>query len=177
MISIFILVAFIYNDRTKLKELTTEEKLEDFKYMYHILEENYSHFHEVKEIDNCYWLAHKEYYENKIAETESNMEFYNELNSILRMLQDGHTHVVSPKFYYSVFYGCKEAKEKDEWGYELFKPWADIWLLAEKKYRGWYEFYRQRYPYLYNSEPEEVPEMIKAENKNNVVTEIIEDEK
>ncbi len=177
IISIFIVAAFIYNDRTKLKELTIEEKLEDFRYMYHILEENYPHFHEIKEMYNWDWLAHKEYYEKKIAETENNMEFYNEIDSILRMLQDGHTGMVSPKFYYSAFYGYKEAKEKDEWGYELFKPWADIWLSAEKKYRGWYELFREKYPHFYNSEPEEVPEMIKAEYKNNVVTEIIEDEK
>ena len=68
-------VVFIKKEKTKLKELTTEEKLEDFRYMYNILKENYPHFYEVKKMYKLDWLAAKEYYEKKIEETENNVEF------------------------------------------------------------------------------------------------------
>jgi len=171
---ISILVAFIYNNTNKLKELTTEEKLEDFRYMYNIFEENYPHFYEVKKIYGIDWLKHKEYFEDRIIKTENNMEFFHELNSILSLLYDSHADAISPEFYYLIFYDYKESKKENNNDYKMHKPWIDIWLSAEKKYRGWYEIFKEQFPSRYEIEPEEVSENIGIDN---AVTEIIENEK
>jgi len=174
ILSISMLVAFIYNAETKLKELTTEEKLEDFEYIYHIFKENYPHFYEVKKLYELDWLAHKEYYERKIAKTENNIEFLYQLNSILRLLRDPHTDVIFPEFYYSTFHHYKESKEENGDDYKKYKPWYDIWLSAEKKYIGWYDVFKEEYPGFYENEQEEVSKSI---NIDNIVTKILEYEK
>src|SRR5699024_462330 len=155
---VLILVAFIYNNTNKLKELTTEEKLEDFRYMYNIFEENYPHFYEVRKLHGIDWLKYKEHFEDRIIKTESNMEFFNELNYTLSFLDDSHADVISPAFYYSyysMFYDYRENKEDNDNIYKKLKPWIDIWLSAEKKYRDWYEVFKEEFPDEYKIELEE----------------------
>lgn len=167
-------VVFIKKEKTKLKELTTEEKLEDFRYMYNILEENYPHFYEVKKIYKLDWLAAKEYYEKKIEETENNIKFFFQLNSILNLLNDHHAEVIPPDFYYSIFHLYRDMKEEDGEEYKTYKPWIDIFLSAEGKYRDWYKIFKEEYPDFYENEPEGIP---KHKDANNIVTKIIEDKK
>ncbi|HLR36383.1 MAG TPA: S41 family peptidase [Tissierellales bacterium] len=174
---VLILVAFIYNNTNKLKELTTEEKLEDFRYMYNIFEENYPHFYEVRKLHGIDWLKYKEHFEDRIIKTESNMEFFNELNYTLSFLDDSHADVISPAFYYSyysMFYDYRENKEDNDNIYKKLKPWIDIWLSAEKKYRDWYEVFKEEFPDEYKIELEEFSKSIDIDN---VITKIIEDEK
>lgn len=172
---ISILTAFsIYKERSKLKELTTEEKLEDFRYIYNILKENYPHFYEVKKLYKLDWLADKEHYEKKIRETKNNAEFFFQLNSILKSLNDYHAEVISPDFYYLIFHIYEDIKEEGGEEYRTYKPWIDIFLSAEGKYRGWYEIFKEEYPDIYKNELEEIS---KLKDTNNIVTEIIEDER
>ena len=175
IISISILAAtFISKGKSKLKELTTEEKLEDFRYMYNVLKEDYPHFYEVKKMYKLDWLAPKEYYEKKIAETENNIEFFFQLYSIIKSLNDPHAEVVAPDFYYSILYLYKDIKEEGGEEYRTYKPWIDILLSAEGKYRDWDENFKEKYADFYQNESEEIQ---KQSNSDNVVAKIIEDEK
>ena len=80
-------------------ELTTEEKLEDFKYMYKILKENFPFFEIEKRKTGYDWLAHKDDFENEIKETKNDLEFYKKLNEIVTRVQNAHTAILDPEWY------------------------------------------------------------------------------
>ncbi len=50
--------------------MSIEEKLEDFEYMYTLLEENYPFFEVNKRLHNVDWLKNKKKYENIIKNTK-----------------------------------------------------------------------------------------------------------
>ncbi|MFL0267984.1 S41 family peptidase [Candidatus Clostridium radicumherbarum] len=86
----------------QLKELTSEEKLEDFRYMYNILKDSFPFFKVEKDKTGFDWLANKEKFEKQIEATKSNEEFYYTLSGIVKMIQNGHTGVVTPSRYYGM---------------------------------------------------------------------------
>ncbi len=100
--------------------------------MYNILEENYPPiFMKLKKIYKLDWLAAKEYYEKKIEETENNIKFFFQLNSILNLLNDHHAEVIPPDFYYSIFHLYRDMKEEDGGEeYKTYKPWIDIFFVS-----------------------------------------------
>jgi flagellar basal body-associated protein FliL len=69
----------VLSSKWKLKELTEEEKIEDFRYMYDIMKENYPHFYSIEKMYGYDWLGHKEEFEKEIRETKDNMEFFHTL--------------------------------------------------------------------------------------------------
>lgn len=81
------------------KELTSQEKMEDFEYMYNILKENYPYFEVNKRVNGVDWLKNKEIYESRIENTKNNEDFMEELNSILSELHNGHTNVLFKKIF------------------------------------------------------------------------------
>lgn len=82
-----------------LQELTTEEKLEDFNYMYKILEENHPYFEVEKRKTGYDWLAHREDFESWIRAAGNNLEYYNTIERILYLVQNGHTNIIRPESY------------------------------------------------------------------------------
>lgn len=82
-----------------LQELTMEEKLEDFNYMYKILEENHPYFEVEKRKTGYDWLAHKEDFEGWIKATRNNKEYYSTIERILFLVQNGHTNIIKPESY------------------------------------------------------------------------------
>ena len=105
--------------------LTIEEKIQDFEYMYDILEDNYAFFWVNERMHNIDWLSNKEEYTKRIKNTNSDEKFMQELNNILRDLNNGHTHIVSLdhfEWYYSA-YGSKNSwKGNKPWGKVLNDP-------------------------------------------------------
>ncbi|WP_243428940.1 S41 family peptidase [Clostridium botulinum] len=83
------------NNTKNLKPLSTEEKLEDFEYMYKILEENYPYFEVNKRMNNLDWLSKKDDYISMIKTTTNDMDFFNTLEKILSELNNGHTDMIS----------------------------------------------------------------------------------
>lgn len=112
--------------------LTTEEKLEDFEYMYNLLKDNYPFFEVNKRVNGIDWLSNKEEYIERVKSTKTDHEFMNELNYILMELNDGHTNVISMdrfKWYYYLY---------TDSSYKGLKPWADV--LKDKRVLHRYEF-------------------------------------
>lgn len=101
--------------------LTTEQKLEDFEYMYNLLKENYPFFEVNKRLNGVDWLANKEEYIERIKATNTDQEFIDEMKKIVSELNNGHTHVVDKddfKWYYSVYTNTKYKHAN--------KPWAEV---------------------------------------------------
>lgn len=112
--------------------LTTEQKLEDFEYMYNLLKDNYPFFEVNKRVHGIDWLSNKEDYIERVKNTKNDHEFMNELNYILGDLNDGHTNVIpidSFKWYYYLY---------TDSSYKGLKPWADV--LKDKRVLHRYEF-------------------------------------
>lgn len=87
--------------------LSTEEKLEDFEYMYTLLEENYPFFEVNKRLHNIDWLRNKNKYKKMIKNTKNDAEFFVAIDHILNDLNNPHTHVFNGevyKRYYKHFY-------------------------------------------------------------------------
>ncbi len=98
-------------------QLTEEEKLEDFQYMYTILKENYPYFEVNKRLNGIDWLSQKDEYIDRIKATTNDDTYFNELNSILSELKNGHTAMLD-KWFYSY---AKEVYERDK---KFNKAWV-----------------------------------------------------
>lgn len=109
------------------KNLTKKEKVEDFQYMYDVIEKGYPYLGVNKRVNNVDWLANKDIYLEKIKNTENDSEFINELNNILGDLNNGHTHLIDN---YSLFKFFYNAYGQSGW-YEFFND--DI---VKNRYEG-----------------------------------------
>jgi hypothetical protein len=87
------------NHNIDFKQLTTQEKLEDFEAVYTILKENYPYFEVNKRLHGIDWLGNKEKYIEKVKETKDDEEFVNVLLESLADLNNGHTHIVDVNYY------------------------------------------------------------------------------
>ncbi|SET14318.1 S41 family peptidase [Anaerobranca gottschalkii] len=121
------------NENTEYTDnLTTEEKLEDFEYLYQMIYENYPFLNP----DYGYgtqWLNNKEVFKKQIKETKNDEEFIMAIRKIVESLHQGHTHALdeqSFKMAYSV-YSCPEIAE-------LTKPWLEV--LNDDKVLKFYNF-------------------------------------
>lgn len=116
-----------------LKELTLEEKLEDFNYMYKILKENHPYLETEKRKTGYDWLAHKQEFEDWIRNTKNNQEFYYAIDRMLYLVQNGHTDLIGPESYweYSRLYsgvtsGAWNSVINDSNVAEKYKSWEKI---------------------------------------------------
>lgn len=85
---------------TAKKQLSTEEKVADFQYMYNILKNNYPYFELNKRQHQTDWLSNKDFYLSEIKSTTSDLAFYNTLKLILSNLNNGHTYLMDKNTYY-----------------------------------------------------------------------------
>lgn len=97
----FVIWSIISNPKVEvskgqLNDLTEEEKLEDFNYLYNTLKDSFPYFEIEEEKTGFNWLNRKEEFEEKIKNTKNNKEFYMELNNIINLVQNGHTNIISP---------------------------------------------------------------------------------
>ena len=79
-------------------QLTTEQKVEDFNYLYNIMRDNFPFFEVKKRMLNYDWLAQKNEFEEHIRATKNDKEFYEELNKIVNLAQNAHTHILEGSF-------------------------------------------------------------------------------
>lgn len=110
--------------------LTMEEKLEDFEYLYKIMEENYPFLKVNERLNGVNWLKEKEKYISMIEKSTTDNTFNTQIKRILKELNNGHTHVLGKDnfpWYYSVYSGSK-----------FNKPWVEV--LSNKKTLKWYNF-------------------------------------
>lgn len=96
----------------EFKELTKEEKVEDFEYMFKTIEEAYPFLEVNKRVNNVDWIANKEEYLEKVKNTKNDEEFIEAITEILSELNNGHTHLINSMELYKRF---KSANNKTGW--------------------------------------------------------------
>lgn len=108
------------------KQLTQNEKIDDFEYMYTILKENYPYFKVNKRLNGIDWLSKKNEYISKIKATANDEDYFNALQNILSDLKNGHVAVMNKNFYYyakNVFES--NGKLTEAWLKQLNNPKAE----------------------------------------------------
>ena len=91
--------------------LSTEEKLEDFEYLYELLEKNYPFFEVNKRVNNIDWITKKEKYIGIIEATENDAQFFRALSYIIEDLNNGHTYIL-PGIVYDDYYSHYYRREE-----------------------------------------------------------------
>lgn len=108
---------------TASSTLTVEQKLEDFDYMWRIMEENYPFFEVNKRMYGEDWLANKEEYRNQIAATQTDEEFAKRMSAVLSRLHNGHTQLLNLQEYNSIQqFFPSSAASRDPWAQVLQQP-------------------------------------------------------
>lgn len=97
--------------------LTTEEKLEDFEYLFNVLSLNYPYFEMDKRIYSIDWLANADIYREKIKGTENDLKFYLALNKIVDDIKHSHARLLKDGMYASMLATYKAGQ---------LEPWLDV---------------------------------------------------
>lgn len=115
LIIVSILGGYLYISReiqskevsTQVTQLTKQQKLEDFEYLYNVIKDNYPYIKLKERIFGYNWLDKKDEFERAIKKTNSDEEFFSEISKIVNLLQNGHTGILSPSAY-QMFYSILE---------------------------------------------------------------------
>jgi hypothetical protein len=75
-------------------QLNTEEKVQDFEFLYRTLEENYPYFVVARRQYSIDWLSKKDEYLERIKNTPNDSAFYMTVSSIVNQLQCPHLGIV-----------------------------------------------------------------------------------
>lgn len=116
--------------------LTPEQRVEDFDYLYHILEENFPYFQVKERQYGIDWLSRKDEFTERIRAAKSDQEFYSSLEEILTMLQNGHTNIIAPGGEYA----------EDCAIYQGYNPWFQVYNHSKvrERYAYWESLIPQR---------------------------------
>ncbi|WDV47486.1 S41 family peptidase [Clostridiaceae bacterium M8S5] len=101
------------------QELSLQEKIEDFEYMYKIISENHPYLEVNKRANGIDWLANKEKYIEKIKETKDDNEYLKVLAESLRDINNGHTNFFGRDYYN---FAVSIYKESPVWLKQLNNP-------------------------------------------------------
>lgn len=106
--------------RPALGQLTTEQKLDDIRFLINILEENYPYFG-VAQRKGIDWAEISQQAITGVQRTKSDLEFIEVVKSTLEALKQGHTQLMLPPFLDMAAAGY--ASLPKEWGRTA---WADV---------------------------------------------------
>ncbi|OPJ64775.1 S41 family peptidase [Clostridium oryzae] len=147
------------------EQLTEEQKVEDFEYMYNVLKDNYPYFEVEKRVDGIDWLANKDEYISLIKKTKDDESYYNILSGILGDLNNGHSDILNGSGYKSYINMYGQAAKKNP-GY---KVWVDE-LENQKS--------EERYGYTADSEENGKRENLRnAASSDNMETKLFKSKK
>lgn len=113
--------------------LTTEEKLEDFEYLYTVMSENYPYLNVNYRMNGVNWLNEKESFRTEIENTNNDIEFQSAIDRIVKRLNNDHTHLLTRNFF-SMAHSVYSNPEYVEYN----SPWLDV--LSEDKVLNYYGF-------------------------------------
>ncbi|MCC0694652.1 MULTISPECIES: S41 family peptidase [unclassified Clostridioides] len=100
------------NTYSQKKQLSEEEKIDDFKYVYNVIKTGYPYLDVNKRLNHIDWLENKDKYIKRIKNTESDEEFIEEVSSILSELNNKHTELIDNKNRYELF---KKSYSNNNW--------------------------------------------------------------
>ncbi|NRB60044.1 MAG: hypothetical protein HRU50_08945 [Winogradskyella sp.] len=103
IISIIITLLIKVTGYSQIQELSINEKIADFNYLFTELGNTYPYFGVNKRNHGIDWLAKRSEFLDKIKQTKNDEEFIRVLEDILNQLNNGHTDLL-PTTYYKYFY-------------------------------------------------------------------------
>lgn len=121
---IIIISIFTACTSTSNKQLSTKEKIEDFEYIYEVIEEGYPYLEVNKRLNNIDWLSKKEQYIKRVTDTKNDEQFIRALSSIIYELNNKHTHLIKDKSIYDYF--------KDVYNSSNFFDFFDKKVVADR---------------------------------------------
>lgn len=117
-----ILLSVTVNGQT----LTKQQKVEDFEYLYKILQENYPYFGVLERENGIKWLEHKDEYLKAIKKIKDDKQFIQAIGAILKKLNSGHANL-SPTFSRNYYMKIYSSKSRKAWRDEISNG-NDYWL-------------------------------------------------
>ena len=96
----------------KSDQLSTSEKVNDFKYMYNAIKEGYPYLDVNTRLTHREWTSDEDTYIKRIKDTKNDDEFIDVISDILSKLENRHTEVINNKKRYEMF---KRAYSKNNW--------------------------------------------------------------
>ncbi len=100
-----------YNDYA-MEELTEEQKIEDFEYIYSNMVNSIPFLEEIKELYQIDFEGRKEYYLEEIRSTNNNFEFYCTLKAIMRDIPSFHTDLCFPLYSHLLGLHCYDSSNQ-----------------------------------------------------------------
>ena len=101
--------------RPTLKEVLKQEYMDDFLYMYDILDRHYPLFEISKRERGEDWRSKKNDFQTMISEVNSDREFREAIMSILGELNNGHTNLLIEGGYAQYFYSMLYTQPRNSW--------------------------------------------------------------
>jgi len=117
--------------------LTTEQKLEDFRYLFGIIRDNHPYLELKARVEGYDWLANEAEFQETVANSRNDKEFVQVINRMLQMINSGHTTIMSPDLYQGI---CALPEE--------LKPWLDECAKTDaEKVARWYSLLSNPFGY------------------------------
>lgn len=101
-----------YYDIVEAK-IETKVKLEDFEYLYNVLEENYPFFKVNERLHEIDWLGNKRRYKRVIRNTKNDAEFFVAMDKILGDLNNKHVNIFDGKSFKQIYKSYYERFSRD----------------------------------------------------------------
>lgn len=79
--------------------LTTEQKLEDFRYLFGILRDNHPYLALKARVESYDWVAHEKEFEDAVRVSRNDKDFAEAIQRMLLMINNGHTTIMSPQLF------------------------------------------------------------------------------
>lgn len=76
------------------KNLTTAQKLEDFHYLFSVLEDNHPYLALKTRVEGYDWLSHRQEFEQAVKDSPDDKSFAQAIAGMLRQINNGHTNVL-----------------------------------------------------------------------------------
>ena len=127
-ITILIFVGF-----SNAQTLTEKQKMEDFEYLYKILQDNYPYFGVLEREHNYKWLDDKTDFEDAVRKTKDDKQFIKTIAAILRKLHSGHTDLM-PTFRRNSFIAVYKDTNRKKWLDNLEQGnsyWTDLFGIKD----------------------------------------------
>ena len=130
VIFVFLLILLCVQYK-KHSPLSTEQKIQDFEFLYQTLEENYPYFDVAKRQSNTDWLSKKDVYLEKIKNTPNDSAYLMTVMSVVYELKSPHLYVpIGTAQMLDVY--KRAAREKPK-----YAKWAEVLEKSEKQSYYW----------------------------------------
>ncbi len=122
---LIVFILFVFSSKVfsqAEKELSTEQKVKDFEYLYTVLKDNYPYFGVGMRSNGIDWLSKKNEYLDLIKKTGNDSAYVFTLNSVLTELGNGHVDLSFVEYWDSY----KDLYKNIAINYPEYKKWAIV---------------------------------------------------